>query len=139
MNVLSRLQLASRRDVLLYVVATIVVLVICAAWAVLVVPIFNDQVLNKYLITIVFLVISIAMGFVGGIPRLRGSRRSLGAFMVRAGMAMQIFGTAISLVGLFYATDPSRSVPVAFAAFTLVFLGIFVAGFGGNMLAPKSA
>jgi hypothetical protein len=55
------------------------------------------------------------------------------------GLGMQIFGLLIAPIGLYFETDPTRSVPIGFAAFTAVFFGVFVAGFGGNMLAPPRA
>jgi hypothetical protein len=59
--------------------------------------------------------------------------------LAASGLAMQIFGLIITPVGLFYETNPVISVPIGFASFLTVFFGVFIAGFGGNMLAPPRA
>lgn len=138
---LASLQIASRRDVVLFVIATLLLLAFTMVWAVFLTPIINDQVLNKYFLTLVILIAAAVPALIPRfLPGWGGTeRRPWAAFMVRFGMALLIFGVLITPIGLFYATDTQRSVPVAFASFTAVLLGIFVAGFGGNMLAPPRA
>lgn len=144
---LSRLQIASRRDVLLFVAASVLMLAVEVVWLLVLEPLVNNlagpngQLYNKYVLTLLVLGVAALAAFV---PNLmpnwgRSERKPRASFMVRFGIALQIFGLLISPIGLLYATDPAISVPVAFAAFTAVLIGVFVAGFGGNMIAPAHA
>jgi len=153
MQRLENLGIGSRRDILLFVATSILAFGITVVWAFALVEFIagGDQTLNKYLLTIVILGIAFLAGAIPlllrwdreedgrGRGRFGLSSRAIAAFMVRFGLAAQIFGVLITLVGLYFATDPTRSVPVAFASFTAVLLGLFVAGFGGNVLAPARA
>lgn len=153
MQRLESLGIGSRRDIVLFTAASIVALGLTIAWAFVLVNFIAgaDQTINKYLLTIAMLGIAALTGIVPlllrwdrepeGSPRGRFglSNRAIAAFMVRFGLAAQIIAVLTCLVGLYFATDPTRSVPIAFSTFTLALLGLFVAGFGGNVLAPARA
>lgn len=133
---------ASRRDVLLMTAAVLVVFAITAVWGVLLagkVPPFRGQNASKYSLTVLFFV---AAAVVGGLPYVTKWDRQAGhrvaRLFVRAGVALMLFAIVASLVGLFYATDPTRSVPVGYATFAAFLVGLFAAGFGGNALAPDN-
>ncbi len=88
------------------------------------------------------LVVLAAAALAAFIPRItwgRNEDRPLARLMVRLGMAMQIFGLVITPIGVWYEANPVISVPVGFASFLVVFFGVFIAGFGGNMIAPPRA
>jgi cation transport ATPase len=134
---------ASRRDVLLMAAAVLVVFAITAVWGVFLagqVNPFRGQNASKYFLTLLFFG---AAAVVGGLPfvtrwdREQGHR--LARLFVRAGTALMLFAVVASLVGLFYATDPVRSVPVGYATFTAMLIGLFMAGFAGNALIPDRA
>ena len=153
MQRLESLGIGSRRDILLFVVATIAALGLTVVWAFVLVNFIaaGDQTVNKYLLTIATLGLAALTGLVplllrwdrepdgGRRGRFGLSNRAIAAFMVRFGIAAQIFAVLTCLVGLYFATDPTRSVAIAFWTFTLALLGLFVAGFGGNVLAPARA
>ena len=151
MQRLESLGIGSRRDILLFVGASIVALGITIVWAFALVESIDggNQTTNKYLLSVVILGIAFLVGAIplllrwdgdaGGRGRFGLSSHAIAAFMVRFGLAAQIIAVLITTVGLYFATDPTRSVPVAFASFTAMLLGLFVAGFGGNMLAPARA
>lgn len=131
---------ADRRDVLLMTAATLVVFAITAVWGVFLAGtgIFRNQNLSGYILLLLFLGAGGAVGafpFVTGWDREKGQARA--RMVVRIGIALQLFSVLASLVGLFYATDTTRSVPVGFATFTAMMLGLILAGFAGNLLAPK--
>jgi hypothetical protein len=130
-----------RREYILFGGSTLLVLVMTILWAVLFVPVFNDQAFNKYMLTVVLYGLSVLIAVVSLGATMRGaSRRAmLPGFLVRFGLALQFFGIIIMPVGLFYATDPTRSVPVGFAAFSTAMIGLIIAGIGGNMLVPRRA
>lgn len=154
MQRLERLGIGSRRDILLFVAGSLVAFGLTIVWAFVLFRLIanGDQRINKYLLALAILGVAAVLG---AIPLLLGwergaeegrargrfglSQRAIGAFMIRFGIAAQIFALLISLIGLYFATDPTRSVPVAFASFTAALLGLFVAGFGGNVLAPARA
>lgn len=132
-----------RRDVLLMTAATLVVFIITAVWGVLLageVGPFRNQNISKYFLTLLFFA---AAGAVAALPYLTKWDRQAGHVIARAvvrfGVALMLFGVVASLVGLFYATDPTRSVPVGFATFAAFLPGLLLAGFAGNSLAPDKA
>lgn len=129
-------------DIIFWVIASLIVFGLGVAWDFLFAETL-DQNLNKYLLTFmvyaasaVAAVISLILARMSGRGEQIASRQRAQA-VVRFGMALQIFGTVITPIGLFYATDPRRSVPVGFAFFAAVFAGLFIAGFAGNSLAPR--
>ncbi len=137
-----------RRDTALFVGGTILALGLTALWDLLLVePITaafpnNAQVVTKYLLTAMIIALAGAITLVSLVlARRQGAgaerRGMIAGFLIRFGLALQIFGIFIVPIGLIYSTNPTRSVPVGFAAFTAVFLGLFVAGIGGNMVAPR--
>ncbi len=104
----------------------------------------NEQRINKYFLTVVLYGLAFGVTIVSlGLAHLRGPRPGLFAllpgFLVRFGLALQIFGILIMPIALWYAGDPTRSVPIGFASFSTLFIGVFIAGFGGNMIAPRRA
>jgi hypothetical protein len=123
------LNIADRRDVLLFVVIAIVVFALTAVMAV-------TGTINKGFTLGLLIVAALLAAVIPAISWGRGESRPRARFMVRLGLAMQIFGVIMTPVGLYYETNPVISVPVGFAAFLSVFFGVFIAGFGGNMLAP---
>lgn len=132
-------RLADRRDIGLFVVAGLALFAFSVVWALflsgLTIPVIGQKVF-------MLLVVLAFSALVAVIPRLTwgsGETRPGARLMVRLGLAMQIFGLIITPVGLFYETNPVISVPIGFAAFLTVFFGVFIAGFGGNMLAPPRA
>lgn len=130
-----------RRDILFFTGATIVMFVLTVIWDLFLEPVIKDQSLNKYFLTALLFAFAGLVAFgtavVGG--RSAGVRGFVPSVLARFGLALQIFGTAITPIGLYYATDPTRSVPVGFAAFSAVIIGIIIAGVGGNMLVPRRA
>jgi hypothetical protein len=140
-----RLQLpsvASRRDVLLMTAAVLVVFAITAVWGFLLVnndP-FRSQNSSKYFLTLLFFG---AAAVVGLLPYLtkwgRQEDHRLARLFVRVGTALMLFAIVASVIGLLYATDPTRSVPVGYATFTAMLIGLFMAGFAGNALIPDRA
>lgn len=128
-----------RRDIVFFTGATILIIVLTIVWDLVLANWIVDQTLNKYFLTLVVFALAGAVAFltaiVGGMRG--GLRGMLPSLMVRFGLALQIFGTMITPIGLYYATDPTRSVPVGFAAFSAVIIGIIIAGIGGNMLVPR--
>jgi len=141
-----RLQLpsvASRRDVLLMTAATLVVFAITTVWGVLLagqVDPFRGQNASKYFLTLLFFA---AAAVVGLLPYLtkwgRQEDHRLARLFVRSGTALMLFAIVASVIGLLYATDPIRSVPVGYATFTAMLIGLFMAGFAGNALRPDRA
>ena len=132
-------RLADRRDIGLFVVVGLALFAFTVVWALFLsgvnIPVIGQKVF-------MLLVVLAASALVAIIPRATwGSHetRPGARLMVRLGLAMQIFGLIITPVGLFYETNPVISVPIGFAAFLTVFFGVFIAGFGGNMLAPPRA
>lgn len=144
---------AGRRDIVLFAGATALAILVTLLWNLFLVdPISNfgsycqrnSQICNKYFLTVVIFgiaVVTTALSIilarrVGGLA----TRHTLIAgTLVRFGLALQLLGILITPIGLFYATNPTRSVPVGFTFFTTVFLGIWLAGIGGNMLRPRRA
>src|SRR3712207_1714997 len=102
----------------------------------------NEQRINKYVLTLVLYGLAFGVAIVSlGLAHVRGPRPGLAAllpgFLVRFGLALQILGILIVPIALWYAADPTRSVPIGFTSFSMVFIGVFIAGFGGNMIAPR--
>jgi hypothetical protein len=137
----------NRRDLILYILGAIVAIGFTFFWqAALIGPIGsfwvgNEQRINKYFLTLIIYGIAVVITLLSQLASLRDAdrsgRRMLPGFLVRFGLALEIFGILITPIALIYAGDPQRSVPIGFTAFSAVFVGLFVAGFGGNMLAPK--
>jgi hypothetical protein len=144
----SALNLGDRRDVLLFTALGIVSIVVTLGWALLVlsgifnienIEVFGISLPNTYFLTLIVFGISALAAVLPRVLWARDERKPRATLMVRFGMALQIFGILITPIGLWWATNPIISVPVGFASFTAVLLGMFIAGFGGNMLAPAKA
>ncbi len=140
----------SRTDLLLFVLAIVAALVLTVLWHLFLIDLIgsvmpgNEQLANKYFLTFILLGLSALVTLVSlFVARREGGVRTrhdlIAGVMIRFGLALQIIGIIITPIGLVFATDPERSVPVGFAAFTMVFLGLFISGFGGNMVAPRRA
>ncbi len=139
---LPSLRIVSWPDIILFTLVIVGVLVVVILWSLpnSVADRF-DQSTNKYLVTVVFLG---AAAVVAILPRFlpmwkREGRSLLAAAMVRFGLALEIMAVLACAIALYYANDPARSVPIGFAAFTGVLLGMVTAGIGGNKLAPPRA
>jgi hypothetical protein len=135
----SSLRIADRRDVFLFVLLGVLAIAVTIAWALLITPIYSSATSGKAITLGTLLILSILAGLIPYFTWGRGSRRPIAALMVRIGLALQIFGLIVTPIGLVYETNPVISVPVGFASFLTVFFGVFIAGFGGNMLAPPRA
>ena len=136
------LNIASRRDVLLMTVATLVVFAIVTVWGVLLVgraP-FESQNVSKYVLTVLFFGAAAVVAVVPFVLRWdRDAGHPIARLIVRACIALQLFAVVSSVIGLLYATNPIVSVPVGFATFTAMLIGLLGAGFAGNTLAPATA
>ncbi|HEX6291354.1 MAG TPA: hypothetical protein VFZ66_19375 [Herpetosiphonaceae bacterium] len=132
-------RIADRRDVGLFTVAGLVLIAFTIVWALFLAQLTIPIIGQKVFMLLVVLGFSLLAGLVPYLTWGRGERRPIASFMVRVGLAMQIFGLLITPIGLLYETNPVISVPIGFAAFLTVFFGVFVSGFGGNMLAPPRA
>ena len=134
----------SARDAILFLGAIFVALGITVVWlSYLEEPIGslwvgNEQRINKYFLTIVLFGLAGLVALVS----LRSQRRRrtrpglqalLPALMMRFGLALMFVGTVITPIALVYAGDPTRSVPIGFAAFSTIFVGLFAAGMGANL------
>jgi predicted neutral ceramidase superfamily lipid hydrolase len=128
-----------RRDLIIFAGSTILMLVLTIVWDLFLVETISSQALNKYFLTLVLFALAAVVAFLSAVAagRSAGIRGMLPSLVTRFGLALQIFGTMITPIGLFYATNPTRSVPVGFAAFSAVMLGMIIAGVGGNMLVPR--
>lgn len=129
---LRSLNIADRRDVLLFTVVGVLVFAGILGLAL-------TGLIGKLFALLLVLGGALVVSVVPMLTWDRGAPRPIARLMVRLGLALQIFGTLITPVGLYYETNPVISVPVGFAAFLTVFFGVFVSGFGGNMLAPARA
>lgn len=145
---LSALHIADRRDVVLVTILGIASLAFNLVWAFFLVEVTGpigpyvglaENDFNKYFITFVLLAFAVIAAFIPRISWGRADRKPRASLMVRFGLSLMIFSLLLTLVGVYFATDPTRSVPAGFSAFTGMLLGTFVAGFGGNMLAPPRA
>lgn len=132
-------RLADRRDIGLFVVVSLALFAFTVVWALFLAQLPILIIGQKGLMLLVVMAASALVALVPMFTWGRGERRPGARFMVRLGLAMQIFGLIITPVGLFYETNPVISVPIGFAAFLTVFFGVFVSGFGGNMIAPPRA
>jgi hypothetical protein len=139
---LSSLHIVSWPDISLFTLVIVGVLVVIILWSLpdSVADRFNQST-NKYLLAILFLG---AAAVVAILPRFlpswkREERSALAAAMVRFGIALEILAVLASGIAVYFASDPARSVPIGFAAFTGILLGLIVAGIGGNKLAPPRA
>ena len=136
---LTALRIADRRDVLLFTVLGLAVFGFSIVWGLFLaqinIPVIGQ---NGFLLLVVLAFAAVA----AAVPYVtwgRGESRPIARFMIRLGIAMQIFGILITPIGLVYETNPIISVPVGFTSFLAVFFGVFIAGFGGNMVAPPRA
>lgn len=140
---LRSLNLAPRRDVLLFVALGVAALGFAIVWALfLAAPIAQatgSTTANNFLVLGVILLLSAIAAAIPFVTSGRSETRPIARAMVRLGLGMEIFGLLVTPVGLFFESDPIISVPIGFASFLVVFFGVFIAGFGGNMLAPKAA
>jgi uncharacterized membrane protein YjgN (DUF898 family) len=140
----------ARRDLMLFAGTAVAAFAITVLWDLLLVDSIslmfpnNSQIANKYVLT--FLMYGLA--FLVAILSLFMARRNGGettrvgliaGFLIRFGIALEVFGILITPIGLFHATNPTRSVPVGFTFFACVFVGIVLAGIGGNIIAPRRA
>ena len=136
-----------RRDLILFAAATVLAIAVTIVWMLFLVDIIggfwvgNEQRINKYFLTVVLIGLAIVVSAVSllGARRESGARGMLPGFLVRFGLALQIFGILITPIALRYSTNPTISVPVGFASFTTVFAGLFLAGLGANMQVPRRA
>lgn len=131
------INIADRRDVLLFVVLSLVAFGATLAWALLLAGV--APALDNWIVLGLVIILSALAAVIPAISWARGTRLPRAQFLVRFGLGLQIFGLLITPIGLYYETNPVISVPIGFASFLTVFFGIFIAGFGGNMLAPKKA
>lgn len=131
---LRSINIADRRDVLLFLVVGVLLFGVVAAWSQLLTGLLDTW--NNLFVLGLVLLASVAVAFIAHVSWGRNADRRRARFMVRLGLAMQIFGTLITPIGLYFETNPIISVPIGFASFLVVFFGVFIAGFGGNMLAP---
>ncbi|HEY0604454.1 MAG TPA: hypothetical protein VGD58_16145 [Herpetosiphonaceae bacterium] len=132
-------RLADRRDIGLFVVVGLALFAFTVVWALLLSGLAIPLIGQKGLMLVVVLAASALVAIIPRVTWGSNETRPRARLMVRLGLAMQIFGLIITPVGLFYETNPVISVPIGFAAFLTVFFGVFIAGFGGNMLAPPRA
>ncbi len=136
-----------RRNVLLFTVVIVLAFVLTVVWSLFLVDpiggfwVGEEQRINKYILTIVLYGLAFVTAIVSLGAGVRGASRSalLPGFLVRFGMALELIGIAIIPIALYFAADPTRSVPLGFAAFSLVMIGLIIAGVGGNMLVPRRA
>ncbi len=133
---ISPFRIADRRDVLLFTAVGLALFGFSVVWALFLANMTIPVIGQKMLMLLVVLAASALVAFVPRAAWGRSEDRPLARLMVRLGLAMQIFGLAITPIGLYYESNPVVSVPVGFAAFLAVFFGVFIAGFGGNMIAP---
>lgn len=136
-----------RRNLLLFTVAVVLAFVLTLVWSLLLVDFIGsfwageEQRINKYLLTVALygLAFLTAVASLGAGARGMARRALLPGFLVRFGMALELIGIVIIPIALWFGTDPTRSVPLGFAAFSLVMIGLIIAGIGGNMLVPRRA
>lgn len=131
---LRSLNIADRRDVLLFTVVGLLLFGVVTAWSLFLTATLDTW--NNLFVLGLVLAASLLVAIIPGVSWGRNETRPRARFWVRVGLAMQIFGTLITPIGLYFETNPIISVPIGFAAFLTVFFGVFVAGFAGNMLAP---
>ena len=130
----------SRLNIIIYAAGSIALFAVMVAWALflstLSIPILGQKNF-VWLIVLAFSALTAGASWVltGG----RSSARPIAQLMVRLGIAMEIMALIITPIGLFYETNPVVSVPIGYASFLTMFFGVFIAGFGGNMLAPPRA
>ncbi len=137
------LNLVPRNDALLVVALGVVIVGLGIVWAALLAdPIFlrfGSSSPNNWLMLLTLIGFA---ALAAAIPRFtwgRDESRPIARAMVRFGISLQIFAVLMTPIGLYFETDPVVAVPVGYGTFLAMFLGVFVAGFGGNMLAPPRA
>ncbi len=133
---ISPFRIADRRDVLLFAGVGLALFGFTVAWALFLANITIPVIGQKIFLLLVVLAASVVVAFLPRLAWARSEDRPLARLMVRLGLAMQILGLVITPIGLFYESNPVVSVPVGFASFLAVFFGVFIAGFGGNMITP---
>ena len=115
---LSRLNIADRRDALLVTILGIANLAFNLVWAFFLVDVTGsfgpliglaENDFNKYLITFVLLGFAVLAAFIPRITWGRDDRKPRASFMVRFGLALMIFSLVLTLVGVYFATDPTRA------------------------------
>lgn len=131
--------IANPRDVVLYAGLGVALLAFTIVWALFLTDAIAVVLPNTMFMLLVVVVFAILAALVPRITYGRNETHPNARLAVRLGLALEIFGLLITPVGIFYATNPVISVPVGFAGFLAVFFGTFIAGFGGNVLAPKRA
>lgn len=131
-----------RSDITFWFIATVLAFAVGVIWDVAIAQFFSQN-FNRYLLTFIFIGLSVVAAALSWLMLRRqepsevaNRSRSRAHFIVRFGTALQLFGTILAPIGLFHATNPTRSVPVGFAFFATVFAGLFIAGFAGNALRP---
>lgn len=132
-------RVAERRDVLLFTVLSLAVIGFSVVWALFLANLPIPLIGQNGFVLLAVLGFSVLAAAIPYVTWGRHETRPLARAMVRFGLALQIFGILITPVGLYYATNPVVSVPVGFASFLTMFFGVFIAGFGGNMIAPPRA
>jgi FtsH-binding integral membrane protein len=133
------LNIADRRDVLLFTVVGLALFVFSIVWALFLAQIEIPIIGQNLFLTLVVIVAALVVAIVPRGAWGRNETKPRARFAVRFGLGLQIFGLVITPVGLYYETLPAISVPVGFASFLAIFFGVFIAGFGGNALAPDRA
>lgn len=136
-----------RRNIVLFMAAVVLGFVLTVVWSLFLIDLIGslwvgeEQRINKYILTVVLygLAFLTAVVSLGAGARGMARRALLPGFLVRFGMALQLIGVVIIPIALWFGTDPERSVPLGFAAFSLVMIGLIIAGIGGNMLVPRRA
>ena len=136
---ISPFRIADRRDVLLFTVAGLAIFGFSVVWALFLanldIPIIGQNGLMLLVVLAFSALVAVIPRFTWGHDEARPGAR----LMVRLGLAMQIFGILVTPIGLYFEANPVVSVPIGFASFLTVFFGVFIAGFGGNMIAPPRA
>ena len=136
---ISPFRIADRRDVLLFIVIGLALFGFTVAWALFLANITIPVIGQNIFLLLVVLAAAAVAAFIPRIAWGRSEDRPTARLMIRLGLAMQIFGLVITPIGVWYEANPVISVPVGFASFLVVFFGVFIAGFGGNMVAPPRA
>ncbi|WP_026370970.1 hypothetical protein [Kallotenue papyrolyticum] len=131
-------QLAPRNDVLLFLGLDLGLFALTIVWALLLAePIFRvAKKGNNYLILLLLFLFALLAALIPYLTWGRRETRPRARFMVRFGLALQIFAVTLTLPAIYFASNPVVAVPIGFATFLAMFTGVFLAGFGGNMLAP---
>jgi uncharacterized membrane protein len=137
------LNLVPRNDALLVLGLGLLIFGFAAVWSVVLADSifrqFRSSTPNNFLMLLVLIGFAAVATIVPWFTWGRNETRKIARAMVRFGISIQVFAVLITPVGLYFETDPVIAVPIGYASFLAMFLGVFVAGFGGNMLAPPRA